>query len=192
VFPLGFISVATALFLLDCAVTNRSPVAVLRAVATDPKNLRSTLADTKGTGYVSTFDLGSVLGQASGVVNKAVSDASGGSVAGRAALAYAFQQIGKPYQWGATGPNTFDCSGLVYRSFRDGAGVKIPRTTAGQILIGKRVSKANLEPGDLVFPDPGHVQLYAGGGMVVEAPHTGLKVREVPMWGFLTARRVGA
>lgn len=106
-----------------------------------------------------------------------------------AAIQFALQQVGKPYKWGATGPNAYDCSGLVQASFRH-AGIDLPRTTATQILKGQRVAKSQLMPGDLVFPDPGHVQIYLGGGKVVEAPRTGLKVRVVPMWGFWQARRV--
>jgi cell wall-associated NlpC family hydrolase len=107
-----------------------------------------------------------------------------------AAIRYALAQVGKPYKWGATGPNSFDCSGLVYAAFRS-AGISVPRTTYLQANIGTRVSKTNLQPGDLVFPDPGHVQIYLGNGQVVESPHTGANVRVVKMWGFWTARRVG-
>lgn len=105
------------------------------------------------------------------------------------AIAFARAQIGKPYQWGTTGPNTYDCSGLVLKACEAG-GVHIGRTTYDQILDGTPVSKSELLPGDLVFPDSGHVQLYAGNNMVIEAPHTGAFVREVAMWGFWQARRV--
>jgi cell wall-associated NlpC family hydrolase len=107
-----------------------------------------------------------------------------------AAIRFALAQVGKPYKWGATGPNSYDCSGLVYAAFRS-AGVSVPRTTYLLANIGSRVSKANLQPGDLVFPDPGHVQIYLGNGKVVESPHTGAFVRVVNMWGFWTARRIG-
>ncbi len=105
------------------------------------------------------------------------------------AIAYARAQIGKWYQFGATGPDTFDCSGLTVKAY-EAAGVKIGRTTYQQIFNGRSVSKSELRPGDLVFPDPDHVSLYVGGGTVIEAPHTGAQVREVPMWGFWAARRV--
>lgn len=107
-----------------------------------------------------------------------------------AVLAYARAQIGKPYEWGSAGPDTFDCSGLVQAAYKDATGVTLPRTTAQLALVGEKVAKADLQPGDLVFPNPGHVQLYSGGGNVVEAPKKGEPVREVPMWGFMTARRV--
>lgn len=105
------------------------------------------------------------------------------------AIAFARAQLGKPYEWGETGPNGYDCSGLVYAAYRS-AGVSIGRTTYTQIFNGTAISKSDLMPGDLVFPDPGHVQLYVGGDQVIEAPHTGANVREVQMWGFWAARRV--
>lgn len=113
---------------------------------------------------------------------------SSGGGAG-AVLAYARAQIGKPYKWGASGPDSFDCSGLVNAAF-DQIGIDLPRTTAGLITVGSAVKKADLQPGDLVFPNTGHVQIYSGDGKVVEAPKAGVPVREVDMWGFLTARRV--
>lgn len=106
-----------------------------------------------------------------------------------AAIAYARAQIGKWYQWGATGPNTFDCSGLTMRAAQAG-GVKIGRVTAQQIFNGVEVKKADLQPGDLVFPEPTHVQLYSGNGFIIEAPQTGERVRERKMWGFWRARRI--
>jgi hypothetical protein len=105
-------------------------------------------------------------------------------------LRVARAQIGKPYVFGTAGPNTFDCSGLVVYCFRVAAGKTLPHFTGTLINYGSSVAKADLQIGDLVFPDPGHVQIYAGGGKVVEAPHTGAVVREVKMWGFWKARRV--
>lgn len=107
------------------------------------------------------------------------------------AIQYAIAQVGDPYKWGATGPNAFDCSGLVYSAYKH-AGINLPRTTAFQISAGVPVTKANLQPGDLVFPDPGHVQIYLGNNKIVEAPHSGANVRVVTMWGFWRARRVTA
>lgn len=105
------------------------------------------------------------------------------------AISFVRAQIGKPYVWGATGPNSYDCSGLVYAAYKR-AGITLPRTTGTMILAGHGVTRAELQPGDLVFPNPGHVQIYVGGGRVIEAPTTGIPVREVPMWGFWRARRV--
>lgn len=105
---------------------------------------------------------------------------------GRVAVAIAFAraQIGKPYRWASTGPDSYDCSGLVYRAFQ-AAGYQFQGrpTTYTLIGMGTAVDKADIQPGDLVFPDAGHVQIYSGGGMIIEAPHTGANVREVPEWG---------
>lgn len=105
------------------------------------------------------------------------------------AIQFALAQVGKPYKWGATGPDSYDCSGLAMAAYR-AAGIDITRTTYTQALKGTGVSQAALMPGDLVFPDAGHVQIYLGNGRVVEAPHTGANVRVVNMWGFWKARRV--
>jgi uncharacterized protein YycO len=105
-------------------------------------------------------------------------------------IAFARQQIGKPYRFGAVGPNQWDCSGLVVGAFKAGAGKTLPHFTGTLVTLGTAVSKAQLQPGDLVFPDYHHVQIYTGNGMVVEAPRTGLNVREVKMWGFWKARRL--
>lgn len=117
---------------------------------------------------------------------------TGGSHAGNAAVAYARKQLGKPYKWGAEGPDAFDCSGLTMRAW-GAAGVSIPRTTTFQHTIGKNVKGGPYAPGDLIFPTPGHVQLYAGGGQVIEAPRTGLNVRvaQLPTTIF-AARRPNA
>lgn len=111
-----------------------------------------------------------------------------GDVAAKA-IAFARAQIGKPYVWGATGPNSYDCSGLIQTSYKH-AGLTLPRVTYQQVKVGKPVSKDALQPGDLIFPNPGHVQLYSGNGMVIEAPQSGIPVREVKVWGFWQARRV--
>lgn len=109
-----------------------------------------------------------------------------------AAIAFAREQIGKPYRWGATGPDAYDCSGLIYRSYLHAGFQKIAayRVTYQLIHLGRPVKRADLAPGDLVFPNPGHVQLYVGGGRVIEAPEAGVPVRNVPIWGFWQARRI--
>lgn len=105
------------------------------------------------------------------------------------AIQYAMAQIGKPYCWGGIGPTCFDCSGLVQMAFL-AANIQLPRTTYQQVLQGTSVARSDLAPGDLIFPDPGHVQIFIGGTQIVEAPHTGLSVRTVPMWGFWQGRRI--
>jgi peptidoglycan DL-endopeptidase CwlO len=100
------------------------------------------------------------------------------------AIAFARQQIGKPYLWGGTGPDAFDCSGLVMMAYR-AAGIDIPRTSQQQWLWGPRVQPGHEQPGDLVFfagadgtpASPGHVALVIGNGQMIEAYATGFAIR---------------
>ncbi|THC47691.1 C40 family peptidase [Streptomyces sp. Akac8] len=98
------------------------------------------------------------------------------------AVAYARQKLGSPYVWGATGPDAFDCSGLVLAAYRS-AGVSLPRTTYAQIDAGRRVSPSELLPGDLVFFYSGisHVGLYIGNGQMIHAPNPSAPVRVAPV-----------
>ena len=101
-----------------------------------------------------------------------------------AAIAFARQQIGKPYLWGGTGPDAFDCSGLMMMAYRS-AGIDIPRTADLQWLWGPRVQPGHEEPGDLVFfagsdgtaAAPGHVGLVIGRNLMIEAYATGFPIR---------------
>ncbi|MFI1930335.1 NlpC/P60 family protein [Streptomyces sp. NPDC020330] len=107
--------------------------------------------------------------------------AAPGSRAARA-IAFAHGAIGKPYVWGATGPNAFDCSGLTQAAWK-AAGVSLPRTTYTQINAGARVPRSELAPGDLVFFYSGisHVGLYIGDGRMIHAPRPGAPVRIAPV-----------
>lgn len=95
--------------------------------------------------------------------------------AGRAVRA-ALSRLGRPYVWGATGPDRFDCSGLVQWAYKQ-AGVHLDRTTYQQINDGVPVPRSQVQPGDLVFPHAGHVQMAIGNNLVVEAPYSGASVR---------------
>nr|WSZ97934.1 NlpC/P60 family protein [Streptomyces sp. NBC_00857] len=99
-----------------------------------------------------------------------------------AAVAFAHGAIGKPYVWGSTGPGSFDCSGLAQAAWRS-AGVALPRTTYTQINAGRRVTRDQLAPGDLVFFFPGisHVGVYVGNGQMIHAPRPGSAVRMAPI-----------
>jgi peptidoglycan DL-endopeptidase CwlO len=109
------------------------------------------------------------------------------SHAASVAIAFAEAQLGKPYLWGGTGPDAFDCSGLVMSAFR-AAGLDIPRTSQAQWAWGPRVSPNQVQPGDLVFfigadgttAHPGHVGLVIGGGMMIEAFAPGFPIRITP------------
>ena len=107
------------------------------------------------------------------------------SSAAQQAIAFARDQIGDPYQFGATGPDSWDCSGLTMKAY-ESAGISLPRTSREQWTVGRHIqSMIDLQPGDLVFygydpHDPStihHVALYIGGGTMIEAPHTGAFVR---------------
>jgi cell wall-associated NlpC family hydrolase len=98
-----------------------------------------------------------------------------------AAVAEALRQVGKPYQWAAAGPDSFDCSGLTLWAWR-AAGVSLPHYTGDQYASTTHISLSELQPGDLVYTaDMGHMAMYIGGGNMVEAPHTGADVRVVPL-----------
>ncbi|CAL9462203.1 NlpC/P60 family protein [Streptomyces sp. enrichment culture] len=95
------------------------------------------------------------------------------------ALAFARAQIGKPYVWGATGPGSYDCSGLTQAAWK-AAGVTLPRTTYDQVDAGTTVPVSQAQPGDLVFfyDDVTHVGIYIGNGKMIHAPKPGTYVRE--------------
>ena len=105
------------------------------------------------------------------------------------AVSYAESQIGKPYQWGAAGPDSYDCSGLVMWAYAQ-AGVHLDHWTGYQWQEGARIATSALRPGDLVFfatntNDPNtihHVGIYIGNGQMVEAPFTGANVRISSAW----------
>ena len=113
-----------------------------------------------------------------------------GAASGRAALAVraALSRLGRPYVWGATGPNQFDCSGLVQWSYAQ-AGVHLGRTTYQQIDDGIPVPRSQVRPGDLVFPHAGHVQMAIGNNLVVEAPYSGASVRISRLGSNIAIRR---
>lgn len=114
----------------------------------------------------------------------------------QAAIAFAKSQLGKPYSYGASGPGSYDCSGLTGAAWK-AAGVSLPRTSRAQAGAGTSVSLSNLQPGDLVFyySPISHVALYVGGGQVIHAPSSGKSVSYAPVsYGSMkpvSARRVG-
>jgi cell wall-associated NlpC family hydrolase len=105
-----------------------------------------------------------------------------------AAIAFAVRQLGKPYQWGATGPAAYDCSGLVYAAYA-AAGIHIGRTTYQWRQDGPQIPLTQIQPGDLLFSaggdgtpaNPGHVVMYLGGGQIIQAPQTGEDVQIDPL-----------
>jgi peptidoglycan DL-endopeptidase CwlO len=114
------------------------------------------------------------------------------STQGGKAVAFAYAQLGKPYQWGATGPGSYDCSGLAQAAW-SAAGVSIPRTTYAQWAALPHISTSALEPGDLLYFDGvGHVAIYVGGGDIIDAPQTGMDVQKIPLAGWYKSTLVGA
>ena len=108
--------------------------------------------------------------------------AFGNNILGNKALQIAMTRIGSPYVWGATGPNAFDCSGLVYWAYRQ-LGVTLPRSSQGMAVGGLAVPAKDIQPGDLViyYSDASHVGLYAGNGQVLHAPTFGQTVQLAPL-----------
>jgi peptidoglycan DL-endopeptidase CwlO len=119
--------------------------------------------------------------------------ASAGSGIGGKALAIAESKMGKPYSWGAAGPNAFDCSGLVLWAFKQ-LGVSLPHSSSAQSTMGKAVSRGDLQPGDLVFfySPVSHVGIYAGDGKVLNASQSGepVKMSSLANMPFHNARRL--
>ncbi|MFE7518002.1 C40 family peptidase [Streptomyces halstedii] len=134
-------------------------------------------------------DTGSGTGSGTGTGTGGSGSDAGYASKAEKVLAFARAQIGKPYVWGATGPSSYDCSGLTQAAWKE-AGVTLPRTTWDQVKVGTRVATADLQPGDLVFfyDDISHVGIYKGDGMMIHAPKPGANVREesiyyMPIYG---------
>ncbi|HEV2633939.1 MAG TPA: C40 family peptidase [Actinocrinis sp.] len=131
--------------------------------------------------------LGSLLQAVAAVADGGASDPSGGGAAAGSgpdsdrvlkAVSAAYSELGKPYVWGATGPNDFDCSGLTQHVWA-AAGVALPRTSEEQADIGAAIPLSQIQPGDLVvyFSGRTHVALYVGQGLVIHAPRPGSVVQ---------------
>ncbi|MDX6340878.1 MAG: peptidoglycan DL-endopeptidase CwlO, partial [Trebonia sp.] len=96
------------------------------------------------------------------------------------AVAFAYAQLGKPYVWGATGPDSYDCSGLMYAAW-GAAGITLPRDTYGEWAGLPHIPMSSLQPGDLIlYNGQSHVAMYVGGGYIIDAPHTGAVVEKLP------------
>ena len=136
-------------------------------------------------------------GSSSSSSNGSSSSNSGSTVAppsegaASAVVSYAYQFIGRPYVFGATGPDSFDCSGFTSYVYRNAVGREITRTTYSQINQGRAVSRDQLQPGDLVFTNGvGHVGIYVGGGQMIHAARPGVGVIVGPIYNFSSARRI--
>jgi peptidoglycan DL-endopeptidase CwlO len=116
-----------------------------------------------------------------------------GSGVGVEAIRFAQGMLGKPYRWGAEGPNSFDCSGLTSWAFKR-AGITLPRSSGQQARVGTPVSREELRPGDLVFFNQpvSHVGIYVGDGKMINAPQTGdvIKYSSIASRKLASARRL--
>ncbi len=211
----GLLMILFGVYLIDSAIKNRRPVDTLKRIVSDPGSIRDALENpetfgeyqgqnlqesTASTSGESGFNGGGGFGNGGGggwSVGASVSDTGGSIRSQKAAVAISFAkaQLGKPYVWGGDGYDNkaggFDCSGLVKNAWKE-AGVEIPRTTATMMTSSKllKISKNDLVAGDLVFPFPGHVQLYIGNGRIIEAPGRGRKIREKTLGSVWAVRRV--
>jgi cell wall-associated NlpC family hydrolase len=179
------------------SVSRLGPLQTLQSTMT---SLPANLAQAAPTGGFAT-----VLAQANAAMAAVESAAAGttgaasgsgsyatgtsGAASGDAVVADARKYLGVPYRWGGTDPSTgLDCSGFVQRVYSD-LGVSLPRTSQEQSTVGTAVPDlASAQPGDLLFFEPGangpgHVGIYVGNGMMIDAPHTGASVRVEQVWG---------
>ncbi|MGN0095805.1 MAG: NlpC/P60 family protein [Corynebacterium sp.] len=118
-------------------------------------------------------DVEEFLGKVAGAAGDAVSNAGG-------AVGAAMGKLGSPYSWGATGPDSFDCSGLMFWAYQQ-IGKSVPRTSSAQVAGGTSVSRGELQPGDIVgfYPGVTHVGMYIGDGKIVHASDYGIPVQVV-------------
>lgn len=150
----------------------------------------SLVAGLTGAGQCSNGSGGSAEGKVLTALPAGFSLPAGTPAPVRTAIGYAVAQLGKPYVWGGTGPSGFDCSGLVMMAYRS-AGISLPRTTYEQVYAGQPVYDTGaLAPGDLIFTEgsdpgpggaPGHVGMYIGDGLVIDAPYTGRNIELTPL-----------
>ncbi len=153
----GAIKVRNGVYQFDLLMSNKT-----EAYAWGRKNGSAIIGD--GTGYKKN--------------DNTYANSSSMSVKQRDVIAVVKTKLGKPYVWGATGPNSFDCSGLMQFAYKK-VGINIPRTSYDQSMYGTSISKSNLQPGDMVFFDTmgkgrvSHVGMYVGDGEMIHAPKTG-------------------
>ncbi|MET7521699.1 NlpC/P60 family protein [Streptomyces sp. 900116325] len=154
----------------------------VRAKLADAQRLLDTLSPAQRAAYGQWDTARSAAGHADRSDRRAGAAQAAPNARAAEAVAFAYGALGRPYVWGATGPTSFDCSGLTQAAWRS-AGVSLPRTTYTQIDAGERISRSELAPGDLVFFYSGvsHVGLYIGDGLMIHAPHPGAPVRVAPI-----------
>ena len=171
------------------AVTSPSAMA---SAGTSPSAMASAGTSPSATASAGTSPAATASAGRSPAATARAGAVTSGSGVGYAALQAALSKLGSPYEYGAAGPGSFDCSGLVQWAYKQ-AGVSVPRTSQAQAGVGTPVAQQDLQPGDIVaFYGGGHVGIYAGNGNVVHAPDYGQPVKVAPMryMDFTNARRV--
>jgi len=171
------------------AVTSPSAMA---SAGTSPSAMASAGTSPAATASAGTSPAATASAGRSPAATARAGAVTSGSGVGYAALQAALSKLGSPYEYGAAGPGSFDCSGLVQWAYKQ-AGVSVPRTSQAQAGVGTPVAQQDLQPGDIVaFYGGGHVGIYAGNGNVVHAPDYGQPVKVAPMryMDFTIARRV--
>lgn len=180
---LGVILILVGGYLIWSAYRNLKPGKLITSVLQNPSGARQAIANGEP---ISPTPIFGSSGTSSG---SGESSGSGGS----AVVAFARAQLGKPYRLGGAGPTYWDCSGLTMEAVRSAYGIKLVHLVSAQMADprGRKVEKADLQPGDIVFPAYGHCGVYSGNGKIVHAPAPGRVVVEVPLWRFMAARRFG-
>ncbi|MGP2437227.1 NlpC/P60 family protein [Streptomyces sp. JW3] len=168
---------------LALAARQKAQRDVVRDRLRDVEEMIASLDAGQLTALAAAEEKGTAKAQRRLVASGALGDGDGKpSAGGDRALRFAVEQLGKPYEWGAQGPGSYDCSGLTSVAWQR-AGTPIPRTSQEQWARLKRVPLDQLRPGDLVvyFPEATHVAMYLGAGKVVQAPRPGAAVKVSPL-----------
>jgi len=176
----GWLLVGGGMFVFYALIKGESPLAVFKDVVQTGKN--SQAPGSNSNGAVNVPEMGGGEGGGPGR-DAGISFITGGSSGARQnILAVAQAQLGKPYQWGATGPDKFDCSGLTQYCYKNGAGITIPRVSGSQAHFGQATNQP--QPGDIVwFGSPvHHVGIYVGGSQIIHAPEAGEPVEVATIW----------
>lgn len=191
---MGILTLFTGSYLIYSAVTNISPLRSLLAIIQNPAEATNVVKAKQYPISGQPLLTGGV--DAGSVSANNPSNLSGSGGGGAAIVSFARAQIGKPYSSPGDSNTTWDCSGLTKAAVKFGTGIDIPHLVSGQIAStkGSFVSKSNLQPGDIVFPIPGHCGVFThydtdGTPIMIDAPDYGRTVTERRMWAFMTAKR---
>ncbi len=165
----------------------KSSIDLVTGASINTKSYLASAIDNKDGDLTSKVEISSIDTSSAGTktVTYTVTDSEGNkaqatlkvnvSSMGSKILSVAATKLGVPYVWGATGPNSFDCSGFTQWVYNQ-VGISIPRTSSSQMAAGTKVSVSQARPGDLLWRD-GHIAIFVGGDTYIHAPHTGDVVR---------------